>query len=96
MVLRIFNLISDLNVSLLSYERFLVHELVLLLCDVNLAFLNEIAMQFIFLFLELVLAKHFVKSTHLKVMVLIYNYREIYKTETFKTLTIFHVSTIFK
>ena len=48
MVLRIFNLILDLNVSLLSYERFLVHELVLLLCDVNLAFLNEIAMQFIF------------------------------------------------
>ena len=48
MVLRIFNLISDLNVSLLSYERFLVHELVFLLCDVNLAFLNEIAMQFIF------------------------------------------------
>ena len=48
MVLRIFNLISNLNVSLLSYERFLVHELVLLLCDVNLAFLNEIAMQFIF------------------------------------------------
>ena len=48
MVLRIFNLILDLNVSLLSYERFLVHELVLLLCDVSLAFLNEIAMQFIF------------------------------------------------
>ena len=48
MVLRIFNLISNLNVSLLSYERFLVHELVLLLCDVSLAFLNEIAMQFIF------------------------------------------------
>ena len=71
MVLRIFNLISDLNVSLLSYERFLVHELVLLLCDVNLAFLNEIAMQFIFLFLELVPAIDFVKSPHLKVMVLI-------------------------
>ena len=33
-----FNLTSDLNVSLLSYERLLVHELVLLLCDVNLAF----------------------------------------------------------
>ena len=66
MVLRIFNLISDLNVSLLSYERFLVHELVLLLCDVNLAFLNEIAMQFIFLFLKLVLAIDFVKSPHLK------------------------------
>ena len=32
----------------MSYERFLVHELVLLLCDVSLAFLNEIAMQFIF------------------------------------------------
>ena len=48
MVLRIFNLILDLNISLLSYERFLVHELVLLLCDVSLAFLNEIAMQFIF------------------------------------------------
>ena len=71
MVLRIFNLILDLNVSLLSYERFLVHELVLLLCDVNLAFLNEIAMQFIFLFLELVPAIDFVKSPHLKVMVLI-------------------------
>ena len=71
MVLRIFNLISDLNVSLLSYERFLVHELVLLLCDVNLAFLNEIAMQFIFLFLELVPAIDFVKGPHLKVMVLI-------------------------
>ena len=71
MVLRIFNLISDLNVSLLSYERFLVHELVLLLCDVNLAFLNEIAMQFIFLFLELVPAIDFVKTPHLKVMVLI-------------------------
>ena len=71
MVLRIFNLISYLNVSLLSYERFLVHELVLLLCDVNLAFLNEIAMQFIFLFLELVPAIDFVKTPHLKVMVLI-------------------------
>ena len=71
MVLRIFNLISDLNVSLLSFERFLLHELVLLLCDVNLAFLNEIAMQFIFLFLELVPAIDFVKSPHLKVMMLI-------------------------
>ena len=71
MVLRIFNLISDLNVSLLSYEEVLVHELVLLLCDVDLAFLNEIAMQFIFLFLELVPAIDFVKSPHLKVMVLI-------------------------
>ena len=66
MVLRIFNLISDLNVSLLSYEEVLVHELVLLLCDVDLAFLNEIAMQFIFLFLKLVLAIDFVKSPHLK------------------------------
>ena len=66
MVLRIFNLISDLNVSLLSYEEVLVHELVLLLCDVDLAFLNEIAMQFIFLFLELVPAIDFVKSPHLK------------------------------
>ena len=66
MVLRIFNLISDLNVSLLSYEEVLVHELVLLLCDVDLAFLNEIAMQFIFLFLRLVLAIDFVKSPHLK------------------------------
>ena len=71
MVLRIFNLISDLNVSLLSYEEVLVHELVLLLCDVDLAFLNEIAMQFIFMFLELVPAIDFVKSPHLKVMVLI-------------------------
>ena len=59
------------SLSLSSHSLLFSPSPPLLLCDVDLAFLNEIAMQFIFLFLELVPAIDFVKSPHLKVMVLI-------------------------
>ena len=52
------NLTSDLNVSLLSFERLLVHELVLLLCDVNLAFWQSFLTHSISLSLSLSLVAY--------------------------------------